>query len=167
MKKCLLATILATTVLMFSGVSYANINKVDIESHRKEIHAVLDKHLDLSHRETRRMTELLLFTAAVESDFKKSGNVWFQVQKRTERYIIDQQDKEIQKDLKNLKKSNEHKYYIVLAGLVYKYSMGRGMQLPKHNDRYGQAIVWKKWYNTSAGKGTVKGAYKKGVKYLG
>lgn len=153
---------------MFGGVSYANnINKVDIESHRKEIHAVLDKHLDLSHRETRRMTELLLFTAAVESDFKKSGNAWFQVQKRTERYIIDQQDKEIQKNLKNLKKSNEHKYYIVLAGLLYKYSMGKGMQLPKHDDRYGQAVVWKKYYNTTAGKGTVKGAYQKGVKYLG
>lgn len=164
MKKYLLATILAAVVLMFSGVSYANIN---IESHRKEIYAVLDKHLDLSRRETRRMTELLLFTAAVESDFRQNGNVWFQVQKRTERYIIDQQDKEIQKDLKKLKKSNEHKYYIVLAGLVYKYSMDRGMQLPRHNDRYGQAVVWKKWYNTSSGKGTVKGAYKKGVKYLG
>lgn len=159
---------MATTVMMCGGVSYANINKVDIESHRKEIHAVLDKHLDLSRRETRRMTELLLFTAAVESDFRQNGgNVWFQVQKRTERYIIDQQDKEIQKDLKKLKKSNEHKYYIVLAGLVYKYSMDRGMQLPKHDDRYGQAVVWKKWYNTKAGKGTVKGAYRKGVKYLG
>ena len=156
--------ILAAVVLMFSGVSYANIN---IESHRKEIYVVLDKHLNLSRHETRRMTELLLFTAAVESDFRQNGNVWFQVQKRTERYIIDQQDKEIQKDLKNLKKSNEHKYYIVLAGLLYKYSMGKGMQLPKHDDRYGQAVVWKKWYNTKAGKGTVKGAYRKGVKYLG
>lgn len=164
MKKCLLATILAAAVLMFGDVSYANIN---IESHRKEIYAVLDKHLDLSHRETRRMTELLLFTAAVESDFRQNGNVWFQVQKRTERYIIDQQDKERKKDLKNLKESNEHKYYIVLAGLVYKYNMKRGMELPKHNDRYGQAVVWKKYYNTKAGKGTVKGAYQKGVKYLG
>lgn len=165
MKKYLLATILAAVVLMFSGVSYANIN---IESHRKEIYAVLDKHLDLSHRETRRMTELLLFTAAVESDFKKSGNVWFQVQKRTEHYIIDQQDKKRKKDLRNLKESNEHKYYIVLAGLIYKYNMKQcGMELPKHNDRYGQAVVWKKYYNTKAGKGTVKGAYKKGIKYLG
>lgn len=166
MKKYLLATILAAVVLMFDN-AYANVN-VNIESHRKEIYAVLDKHLDLSsHRETRRMTELLLFTAAVESDFRQNGNVWFQVQKRTERYIIDQQDKKRKKDLRNLKESNEHKYYIVLAGLIYKYNMKQcGMELPRHDDRYGQAVVWKKYYNTKAGKGTVKGAYKKGIKYL-
>ena len=161
--------ILAVITLTINSISYANnISAIKLESHRKEIHAAIDKHLDLSYRETRQMTELLLFTAAVESDFKESGNVWFQVQRRTERYIINQQDTEMQKKLKNLKKSNEHKYYIVLAGLVYKYSMENSkMKLPKHDDRYGQAVVWKKYYNTSAGKGTVKGAYKKGVKYLG
>lgn len=156
--------------IMQSNFGLCNtIKDVEISKHRKEISHVLKKYISLSKEENKNLTELLLFTVAVESDFSdERGNTWFQIQKKTERYIMNKQDKNLRVKLQKLQTKNENHYYMVVAGLYWVYHLDKNkIKIPKHSDRYTQAVLWKKYYNTAAGKGTVKGAYKKGTKYLG
>lgn len=153
-------------VLIIFNTTSTYSQDLNIEKHRHEIYSVISEYMDLTKTERKRLTEMLLFCAAVESDFdKKKSNKWFQIQKTTEKYILNKLDNK--EDLIKLKKNNKHHYYIVVAGEFWKYHLNKNkIKLPKRGEFYAQAILWKKIYNTHKGKGTVRGAYVKAKKYL-
>lgn len=156
-------------------VRYVISQGVDYKQYKKLFKSILIESKIFTNDEVDKYVGLLLITAQVESDFgrlvqQKKGPAlgWFQMEPNTEKDIWDNYLKynpKYQKVVSGLRHNkslaiSELKtniaYATIMAALQYKRYVDIGkIKLPNENDKSEQAKIWKKYYNTHKGKGTI------------
>lgn len=161
--------------VVISGVANTN-------QYRKLFKTILEDSKIFDKKEIDQYVELLLMTAQVESNFgnlvkQKNGPAlgWFQMEPTTEKDIYEnylKYNKKILEVVENYKHKQNIKgvselqtniaYSVIMCAIHYKrYS--KKFKLPQIDDRTGQAQIWKKYYNTMHGKGTIEKAVSKSI----
>jgi len=132
----------------------------------KKIKTTLTK---LGFNPSKKEIELILGTAAVETDFgsniKKTGKAVgiFQIEPDTAKYISEkliEKDKTYEQKIEKVLWENVKYNYqlaknlelqILISYMIYQY---RGADKFKMTDKHSYSYIWKKLWNTKAGKGT-------------
>lgn len=137
---------------------------------RNGIYKTLECHTDLYGKELKNATELLLATAAVESDlgngvYNKRHGI-FQVMPVCEQAVLKNLSKKDWQKLLKLKRKNLRQYHTLIVFNYYKSRFKKhNIVFPDYKDASQQAYLWKKYYNTYLGKGTKKVFLHKAKKY--